>query len=336
MRAPVYKIHGEDYEYLFEQIRVNGYRRARIDGKPRDLGDHIELDEDEDAHGRSRDRFVRRRPRHRPASRHVAGARPEARRRAARLSHREAEAARPGPQEVLRRLRLRAASARRRRDAGVPVHVQRSRRAPARPAPASARRCACIRRCSCPIRQRTLERGGVRQRRAGQQPRQLGRPDALQSRRPLRLQPRHAFQGSGRGARAGPASTARRASSSKSSCRRRRSMGQQHAGKKIKFNGVVQSTRALLSAVSQAGHVERRHGRVPEEGDGRVRLPRMRRRPAEARPPARHDRRPQSVRGRRDAPGRAARISARRSSRRPGNAPSPRRSCAKWPRGWSC
>lgn len=48
VRAPVYKIHGEDYEYLFEQIRVNGYRRAQIDGKPRDLGDHIELDEDEE------------------------------------------------------------------------------------------------------------------------------------------------------------------------------------------------------------------------------------------------------------------------------------------------
>src|SRR5260370_41059625 len=47
VRAPVYKIYGEDYEYLFEQIRVNGYRRARIDGKPRDLGDHIELDEDQ-------------------------------------------------------------------------------------------------------------------------------------------------------------------------------------------------------------------------------------------------------------------------------------------------
>ena len=28
VRAPVYKIYGEDYEYLFEQIRVNGYRRA--------------------------------------------------------------------------------------------------------------------------------------------------------------------------------------------------------------------------------------------------------------------------------------------------------------------
>lgn len=48
VRAPVYKIFGEDYEYLFEQVRVNGYRRARIDGKPVDLGDNIELDEDEE------------------------------------------------------------------------------------------------------------------------------------------------------------------------------------------------------------------------------------------------------------------------------------------------
>ncbi|MFK7820846.1 MAG: excinuclease ABC subunit UvrA [Planctomycetaceae bacterium] len=48
VRAPVSKIFGEDYEYLFEQIRVNGYRHTRIDGKERDLGDEIELDEDKD------------------------------------------------------------------------------------------------------------------------------------------------------------------------------------------------------------------------------------------------------------------------------------------------
>jgi excinuclease ABC subunit A len=47
VRAPVYKIHGEDYDYLFEQIRVNGYRRARINGKSCDLGDHIQLDEEQ-------------------------------------------------------------------------------------------------------------------------------------------------------------------------------------------------------------------------------------------------------------------------------------------------
>jgi excinuclease ABC subunit A len=48
VRAPVFKIFGETYEYLFELIRVNGYRRARIDGEPRDLGDNLELDEDTD------------------------------------------------------------------------------------------------------------------------------------------------------------------------------------------------------------------------------------------------------------------------------------------------
>lgn len=48
VRAPISKIFGEDYEYLLEQIRVNGYRRARIDGELCDLGDNIELDEDED------------------------------------------------------------------------------------------------------------------------------------------------------------------------------------------------------------------------------------------------------------------------------------------------
>ncbi|MEM7230593.1 MAG: excinuclease ABC subunit UvrA [Planctomycetota bacterium] len=48
VRAPVSKIYGEDYEYLFEQIRVNGYRHARVDGKYVDLGDENEIDEDED------------------------------------------------------------------------------------------------------------------------------------------------------------------------------------------------------------------------------------------------------------------------------------------------
>lgn len=46
VRAPVFKIYGEDYEYTLEQIRVKGYRRARIDGKEKDLGDNIELDEE--------------------------------------------------------------------------------------------------------------------------------------------------------------------------------------------------------------------------------------------------------------------------------------------------
>ena len=48
VRAPVSKIYGEDYDYLIDQIRVNGYRRARIDGKEVDLGDELELDEETD------------------------------------------------------------------------------------------------------------------------------------------------------------------------------------------------------------------------------------------------------------------------------------------------
>ena len=48
VRAPVFKIYGEDYEYTVEQIRVNGYRRARINGKETDLGGNVELDDDKD------------------------------------------------------------------------------------------------------------------------------------------------------------------------------------------------------------------------------------------------------------------------------------------------
>ncbi|MEM7478126.1 MAG: excinuclease ABC subunit UvrA [Planctomycetota bacterium] len=48
VRAPVFKIFGEDYEYTLEQIRINGYRRARIDGKEVDLGNEVKLDEDKE------------------------------------------------------------------------------------------------------------------------------------------------------------------------------------------------------------------------------------------------------------------------------------------------
>lgn len=46
VRAPVFRIYGEDHEHTIEQIRINGYRRAKIDRKERDLGQDIELDED--------------------------------------------------------------------------------------------------------------------------------------------------------------------------------------------------------------------------------------------------------------------------------------------------
>lgn len=44
----MFKIYGGDYEYTLEQIRVNGYRRARINGKLTDLGGEVELDDEKE------------------------------------------------------------------------------------------------------------------------------------------------------------------------------------------------------------------------------------------------------------------------------------------------
>jgi excinuclease ABC subunit A len=47
LRAPVFEIYGESWEYVFEQVRLQGYRRVRADGVERDLGSHFEVGEDE-------------------------------------------------------------------------------------------------------------------------------------------------------------------------------------------------------------------------------------------------------------------------------------------------
>jgi excinuclease ABC subunit A len=46
--APVYKLYGEDFETLFDEIRTKGFRTIRIDGVPHSLGDPHELDEELD------------------------------------------------------------------------------------------------------------------------------------------------------------------------------------------------------------------------------------------------------------------------------------------------
>jgi excinuclease ABC subunit A len=43
--APVFKIYGEDFPYLFGEIRSKGYRRVRIDGVVHDISEEIDLDE---------------------------------------------------------------------------------------------------------------------------------------------------------------------------------------------------------------------------------------------------------------------------------------------------
>ncbi|RPI25523.1 MAG: excinuclease ABC subunit UvrA, partial [Chloroflexota bacterium] len=45
IRTPVVKIYGEDYPYLFAQLRSRGYRSLVIDGQRYDSGEAIQLDE---------------------------------------------------------------------------------------------------------------------------------------------------------------------------------------------------------------------------------------------------------------------------------------------------
>ncbi len=47
IRAPVFKFYGEDWAYLFDDVRSKGYRRVYIDGKLADTSQALELDEDE-------------------------------------------------------------------------------------------------------------------------------------------------------------------------------------------------------------------------------------------------------------------------------------------------
>jgi excinuclease ABC subunit A len=46
VRAPAFEIYGEDWEHVFEEVRLQGYRRARINGTSQDLGSHLELSEE--------------------------------------------------------------------------------------------------------------------------------------------------------------------------------------------------------------------------------------------------------------------------------------------------
>lgn len=47
LRAPVFKVYGEELDFVFTEIRKKGCRRLIIDGKPVDISEQIELDESE-------------------------------------------------------------------------------------------------------------------------------------------------------------------------------------------------------------------------------------------------------------------------------------------------
>jgi excinuclease ABC subunit A len=46
VRAPVFEIFGEDWEHVFELVRLQGYRRVRVDGILKDLGSPLAFSED--------------------------------------------------------------------------------------------------------------------------------------------------------------------------------------------------------------------------------------------------------------------------------------------------
>src|SRR5438132_662215 len=45
LRAPVFKVYGEELDFVFTEVRKKGCRRLVIDGKPVDISEQIELDE---------------------------------------------------------------------------------------------------------------------------------------------------------------------------------------------------------------------------------------------------------------------------------------------------
>ena len=48
VRAVLFKVYGEEYQYLLDQIRNHGYRRFRINNEIYDIGQKIELEENEE------------------------------------------------------------------------------------------------------------------------------------------------------------------------------------------------------------------------------------------------------------------------------------------------
>ncbi len=47
LRAPVFKVYGEELDFVFTELRKKGCRRLIVDGKPVDISEQIELDEEQ-------------------------------------------------------------------------------------------------------------------------------------------------------------------------------------------------------------------------------------------------------------------------------------------------
>src|SRR5260370_22286564 len=45
LRAPVFKVYGEELDFVFTEVRKKGCRRLIVDGKALDISEQVELDE---------------------------------------------------------------------------------------------------------------------------------------------------------------------------------------------------------------------------------------------------------------------------------------------------
>src|SRR5262249_37948981 len=50
LRAPVFKVYGEELDFVFSEVRKKGCRRLIIDGRPVDLSAQLDLDESKVRH----------------------------------------------------------------------------------------------------------------------------------------------------------------------------------------------------------------------------------------------------------------------------------------------
>ena len=126
------------------------------------------------------ERAATRTPQPRPLPRRGAGSRHEARLR------------RPRPHHLLREIRLPGLRLHHRRDRAAPVLASTRRRAPARPATASARSWCSTRTSSSPTTRSSIKKGAVVPWAKSNPPSPLLHAGAAQPRPRLRLRPRHA------------------------------------------------------------------------------------------------------------------------------------------------
>ena len=262
LRAPVFKVYGEDLEFVFTELRKKGVRRLIVDGKPVDLSDKVELDESSVTNMDAVvDRFVvSRKAREGDQGGDRGGA---ARRRRARAGQG------PGQQDAplrLRRHRARVLRVQQPRER-VP-HLRRPRRGQAHaPRAAGARPEAQHRR-------RLLRARGVQV-----QPGDLGRARHVQPVESARLLAGHAVEGPAR-EDPGPDPLRDRPEDHDDGAARGEARAREVGRARDRLSRDRAPDRALLPPVPPAGRDQLEDGGVARQGDGRAHLRGLQRRAA--------------------------------------------------------